>query len=264
MARTNGTSTWVDLSTHDLDATKAFYSGLFGWTFEDQGEEFGHYQLVRNGDALVGGAMDVSAFTSPDCQPLPSAWGVFLSVDDADSTVATAKESGVQIFSEPMDVGAMGRMAILADPTGAQIGLWQPKELDGYDFTGTPGSPVWFELMTPKYDAAAEFYTSVLGADLTPMAEPMESEWRYSTNGSAEQASWGLGDATGVMPDEAAGWRVYFGVASSDEAIAKITELGGTILDGPVDSPFGRIATVADPGGATFQICAMSEAVPEG
>jgi predicted enzyme related to lactoylglutathione lyase len=119
--------------------------------------------------------------------------------------------------------------------------------------------------MTHQYDKAVEFYTAVFDAQLVPISEQMDDDsFRYSTNGPDESATWGLGDATGVMPEEAAGWRVYLAVESCDAAAQKVVDLGGKLLDGPVDSPFGRIATVADPHGATFQISAMSEAVPEG
>jgi len=87
--------------------------------------------------------------------------------------------------------------------------------------------------------------------------------FRYATNGAPDSATWGLCDAAGFMPADAAGWRIYFGVEASEAAIARVQELGGKVLDGPTDSPFGRIATIADPTGATFQISAMSEAVPE-
>lgn len=266
MSRTTGTSTWTDLSVQDLDAAKAFYSGLFGWTFRELGEEFGHYAMISNSDgASVGGAMSVAGMTEPDGTALPTGWDVYLTVDDADARLATALAEGATALTPIMDIGTDGRNVMLQDPTGASIGMWQAKEFEGYEFTGAPGSPVWFELMTHRYDDAAAFYTAVFEAQLVAMTEPMEDDsFRYTTNGPSESASWGLGDATGVMPAEATGWRIYFGVDSSDSALAKVLELGGQVLDGPVDSPFGRIATIADPEGATFQISAMSESVPEG
>ena len=266
MSRTTGTSTWTDLSVQDLDAAKAFYSGLFGWTFRDLGEEFGNYAIISNSDgAPVGGGMSVTGMTGPDGTALPTGWDVYLTVDDADARLATALENGATALSPIMDVGTDGRNVMLQDPTGATIGMWQAKEFEGYEFTGNPGSLVWFELMTHRYDDAAAFYSAVFDAQLEAMSEQMEDDsFRYATNGPGESASWGLGDATGVMPAEAAGWRIYFGVDSSEQALARIVELGGKVLDGPVDSPFGRIATIADPEGATFQISAMGEAVAEG
>lgn len=265
MTATTGTSAWIDVSAHDFAASKEFYTGLFGWTFEQLGDEFNSYNLIRNGDALVGGAMDVTGMTCPLGNPIPSEWSVYLTVDDLDARLQKAEQHGAIIAMGADQVGDSGRMAMLIDPTGATICMWEPKDLDGFDFTGQPGSPVWFELMTHKFDEASAFYTAVFDANLVSMSEQMDDDsFRYVTNGPGETASWGLGDATGVMPEDAAGWRVYLGVEAADSAVEKVAELGGRLLDGPVDSPFGRIATIADPEGATFQICAMSEAVAEG
>ena len=60
------------------------------------------------------------------------------------------------------------------------------------------------------------------------------------------------------------GWRVHFGVECTEQALQRVRKLGGSVLDGPIDSPFGRITTVADLEGASFQISAMSEATTEG
>lgn len=265
MAPTTGTTTWIDLGTTDFAAARQFYTELFGWTFEDMGEEFGHYHLIRNDGALVGGIMDVSGMTCPEGQPLESEWGVFLAVDDADARAATAEAHGAQLVMPIQDIGTSGRTGTLLDPTGALISIWQPGDLEGYEFTMATGSPVWFELMTHQFDRASDFYTQVFDAQLVSMTESMDdADFRYVTNGPEDQATWGMGDATGVMPEEAAGWRVYLAVDSCDTATQRVQDLGGQLLDGPVDSPFGRIATVADPTGATFQISAMSEAVPEG
>ena len=265
MSSTTGTTTWIDLGSKGLDETKRFYSGLFGWTFESQGEEFGGYSIIRNGDDLVGGAMDITGMTCPQGGEIPARWDVYLAVDDLDARLASAQQHGATLPMEPQQIGDAGRMGMLIDPTGAPINVWEPNELPGYDFTGKPGSPVWFELMTHQYDRAVEFYTAVFDAQMVPISEQMDDDsFRYSTNGTQDVATWGLGDATGVMPEEAAGWRIYLAVESCDAAAQKVVDLGGQLLDGPVDSPFGRIATVADPHGATFQISAMSEAVPEG
>ena len=265
MTRTTGTSTWLDLSITDTEAAKAFYSGLFGWEFEDLGESMNHYHLIRNDGALVGGLMNVSGMTCPAGDPLPPEWSVYLAVDDADARTAKATEAGGTVIVPPDAISDAGRMSVVLDATGAPIGLWQAGTLEGYEFTGTPGSPVWFELMTHRYDEAAAFYTEVFDAQLVPMAEEMSGpDFRYATNGAGESASWGLCDATRMMPEDATGWRIYLGVDSSAAAIARVEELGGSVLDGPMPSPFGTVATIADPEGATFQISAMAEAVPEG
>ncbi len=265
MTRSTGTSTWLDVSVTDLRAATDFYSGLFGWEFEDLGEAFNHYHMIRSDGALVGGLMDITGMSCPDGQPLTSGWNVYLAVDDVDARVARTGDNGGSVIAGPDTVGDSGRMAVVLDSTGARIGMWQPRAVEGYEFTGGHGSPVWFELMTHQFAAAGAFYGAVFDAHLVPMGEPMgDGPARYVTNGPAESTTWGMCDATEIMPAEATGWRVYFGVDGSEPALGAVRRLGGKVVDGPVDSPFGRIATIADPTGATFQISAMSEAVPEG
>lgn len=259
MGRPTGTTTWVDFSSTDLDAAKSFYTGMFGWQFEDTGEEFMHYHLIRSaGGDLVGGGMDVSAMQGPDGSGMPSEWGVFLAADDVDAGAKAAETAGGRITFPAGDVADSGRFVVLRDTTGAQFGLWQAGEIEGFAFTGKPGSPVWFELATHDFDAASAFYTQAFGVDLVPME--FAGNVRYATAGAPESATWGLCDASSFLPKEATGWRVYFNVAESESALAKVAELGGRVLNGPVDSPFGRVATVQAPDGATFELIATSEA----
>ena len=78
---------------------------------------------------------------------------------------------------------------------------------------------------------------------------------RYATNHPFDRATAGLCDARAWLPPNAVGyWRMYIAVADTDRALEVIREHGGTVLDGPQDSPFGRVTTVQDPAGATFQI----------
>ena len=83
----------------------------------------------------------------------------------------------------------------------------------------------------------------------------MPGDWRYVTNGSEETATAGLCDACGVVADGTPSyWRVYLTTSDVDGDLVRIGELGGSVLDGPVDSPYGRVATVSDPQGASFQL----------
>jgi predicted enzyme related to lactoylglutathione lyase len=55
-------------------------------------------------------------------------------------------------------------------------------------------------------------------------------------------------------------WNSYFAVSDADAAAARAQAAGGMVLQPPFDSPFGRIAVLADPQGAGFSIVAMPEA----
>lgn len=258
---TLGTPVWVDFGSTDFAASKAFYEQLFGWRLIDAGENMGHYHMIYSGDGLVGGGMDVAGMTCPEGEPIPSNWTVYLGADDLDATVARAVEAGGTVVMAPMDAGGAGRHALIADPAGAMEGLWQPGEIEGFAFTGEPGTPAWFELMTHDYAASLEFHSHVFDLTMVPMRGPDDdATFRYSTAGPEETASFGVGDAVGEIPaEEGSSWRAYFIVEGCDAALDKVRELGGQVLDGPVDSPYGRIATVRDPAGASFQIMSPTE-----
>lgn len=263
---THGNPVWVDFGSTDFTASKAFYEQLFGWTFTDSGPDQGHYHMIHAGDDLVGGAMDVAGMTCPAGDPLPSYWGVFLGSDDLDDTVRRVEAAGGHLVFPAAEAGGAGRFAVLLDSAGASVSAWQAGDIAGFDFSGKPGTPAWFELMTQDFDRAVDFYTAAFGLDAQPLDTPMESDddTRYVTHGAGEAAAYGICDAKGWIPAEMGSfWRVYFVVDGCDAAVERVTSLGGSLLDGPDDSPFGRIATVADPAGASFQLVSPSESTPE-
>lgn len=246
-----GRPTWIDLFTSDADGAAAFYRALFGWNTVDQGEAFGHYSMIDKDGTFVGGLMGAQ----PGQPGGPTTWTVYLEVDDIADATARARAAGAQVMVEPMEVPDTGWMAVVIDPSGAAVGLWQATQFPGFELPLTAGTPVWFELMSTDFDAALPFYRDVLGWDISWMGpEGGEDGFRYVTNGRDEKAACGLCDAKGMIGDSPSFWRIYFGVENCDAAAAKVTELGGTVTDGPTDSPFGRFATCADPQGATFQI----------
>jgi predicted enzyme related to lactoylglutathione lyase len=55
-------------------------------------------------------------------------------------------------------------------------------------------------------------------------------------------------------------WAVYFSVADTDVSVARILELGGSVLMAPIDIEPGRFAAVADPTGAAFNVIALNPA----
>ncbi len=262
MPQPTGTPTWIDLGSNKAESSRTFYRELFGWSFEDQGEEFGRYEMVSKDGNIIAGFMNVAGIPGPDGGLIPDRWDIFLAVDDVAARVELAKSHGATVLSEPMAMPQTGSFALITDPTGAVIGMWESLGFDGYTFTGTPGTPVWFELMAKDFDTAVDFYRDVFDFDIAHMeSEGGENGFRYVTNGAGEKACAGIFDASAHLPADAAPfWRVYFEIEATEPALARVRELGGQILDGPMDSPFGRCTRVADPAGAAFQLNAGSEA----
>jgi predicted enzyme related to lactoylglutathione lyase len=243
-----GAPCWIDLLTDNPEAARAFYADLFGWTPLEQSEEFGGYWMWAREGAPVAGGMGADPGESTE-----SVWTVYLAVEDAEKTVETATAEGAQVVVPVTTVGDTGIMAVLLDPTGARIGVWQPKQFNGFTVIGEVGEPGWFELLTRDYDTAVAFYRTVFGWDAHTMSDT--PEFRYTTLGEGERAVAGIMDANNFLETgETPYWGTYFTVADTDATLARAKELGGQVVREPQDTPYGRLATVSDPAGTRVNV----------
>jgi hypothetical protein len=249
-----GEPCWVDLMTNDTARAREFYTSLFGWTTTEATDEFGNYITFWHDEERVAGLAGQMQGSQP-----PNAWMTYLSVADADDTTKRARAAGGRVIAEPTTVGDQGRMAILADPTGAPFGLWQSDQHTGYGRFGEVGTPVWHELNTRDFPAAVTFYQSLFGWRLTSLGDT--DEFRYSIFGPEGQEVGGIYDAKATSPEgEAARWSIYFGVTDVGDAASNVPRLGGTILREPWDSEFGTFSEVSDPTGAVFLLGSVENA----
>ncbi|WP_255770037.1 VOC family protein [Pseudarthrobacter sulfonivorans] len=245
-----GAPCWIDLMTSDIAKARQFYGELFGWEYETGDEEkYGGYTTARKNGKMVAGLMQKDESQAG----MPDMWSTYLRSDDAEATAAAVTANGGQVYMPPMDVPEQGHMAVFGDASGAAVGVWQPREMRGYEVVAEPGAAAWHELQSKDYDAAVKFYQDVFGWETDVMSDT--PDFRYTTLGAGDAAKAGIMDASGFLPAEVpSNWQVYFNVENTDASIEKAVALGATVLDGPADSPFGRVAALADPTGATFRI----------
>jgi len=263
-----GVPCWVDTSHPDAEAALPFYSGLFGWEFENvmpEGSEAGYFiGRIRGGDVAAVGAI-------PEGAPQMAMWNTYIWVDSADETAAKVRDAGGGVVSEPFDVMDSGRMAVLTDPEGAVFCVWQAKEHRGAKVVNEHGSLNFNGLATRDPEGAKAFYGAVFGWQILVLgAGAMWTLPGYGdhleegTPGLREQmaqmdAPEGFIDVvaalTPIAADDAttpAHWNVTFAVDDADATAAKAKDLGGEILAGPFDAPWTRMAVINDPQGATF------------
>jgi hypothetical protein len=242
--------------TSDTERSRAFYCQLFGWTAEQPASEFGGYFNFTKDGVRVAGCM-----ANRPGSELPDVWSVYLATDDARKATEAAATYGAQVLVAAMDVGDLGTMAVVNDPGGAAIGIWQAGLHQGFGILGEPGTPSWFELHTRDYQSAVTFYREVFGCETHVVSDT--PEFRYTTVRQGESWLAGIMDASAFLPEGVpAHWSVYFGVDDTDAALAKIVDLGGSILTAAEDTPYGRLAAAADPTGARFKLVAANEAMP--
>ena len=247
---TPGTFSWADLATTDQEAAKTFYGELFGWTATDNPVGDGAYYSIMSIDGK-----DVAAIaTQPQQQRdagAPPVWNSYITVESADQALERAKELGASVHAAAFDVMDAGRMGVVQDPQGAYFLVWEPKSHTGASLVNAHGALSWDELATTDMEASASFYSQLFGWSVEPI-EGMEMPYMVVKN----SAGWNNGGIRPVTESEPPNWLVYFGIDDIDAAVAKVAELGGSTIAGPMPIGMGSIAVIRDPQGAVFALFA--------
>lgn len=263
-----GVPCWIDSSHPDPEAALPFYAGLFGWEFENvmpEGSEARYFMgRIRGGDAAAIGSV-------PEGAPARAMWNTYVWVGSADETVSKAREAGGTVAMEPFDVMDSGRMAVLVDPEGAALCVWEAKDHKGARVVNEHGSLNFNGLATRDPEGAKAFYGSVFGWKTLALASGVV--WTLPGYGEhLEEASPGLRGQMAAMgapdgfidvvatlnpiadedPETPAHWSVTFAVDDAAAAVATARELGGSIVAGPFEAPWSRMAVIKDPQGASF------------
>jgi predicted enzyme related to lactoylglutathione lyase len=240
------TISWTDLATSDADAAKEFYSGIFGWEYEDVPAGEGvMYSMAKLRGHTVAALSPQQADEA--AQGIPPHWNLYVTVEDVDASAAKASEAGGTVLAGPFDVFDAGRMAVLADPAGAALCLWQPGTSIGAELVNGPGLMSWADCATTDSAAAQAFYSSLFGWRFQQMSE--QPPYWVILNGERSQ-----GGMTVPPPGVPSSWFPYFGAIGIDETMQLAQTLGGNPFLGPIDVPNGRFALIQDPQGAAFAI----------
>lgn len=257
-AVTEGTPCWVDAMLPDLEAGKRFYGELFGWTFDEGDEAYGNYtNAFSDGKRVAGLAPKRDG-------RMPTVWGVYFATPDAVATTRRILEAGGRMVMDPMPIGSFGTMAQAVDPGGAVFGLWEAGEHTGFEKQGEPGSFCWTEVYTRDKDAVDAFYETVFGFQVRDLDDASIDFRVWSpagTQASDETAIGGRSVITDAFPAAMpAHFLIYFAVEDCDDTASLATRLGGRVTEEPFDTPYGRIALIADNQGAVFAVLAEPKA----
>lgn len=249
-----GTFCWLDLGAHDLPAAREFYTRLFGWEAvnnhygPDEGDVYVMFKL-RGQNVAATYAMD----PNQAAMGIPSAWLCYVAVESADASAARARELGATIMADSFDIMDVGRMALVQDPGGALVALWQPASHPGVGIRDEPGAAGWWELATHDTARAGEFYGGLFGWKGRAMDGAPGLD--YTVLSGPTGMVGGMYAITEKMEGMPPSWMPYFIVEDADAAAEQVTALGGTVLHGPLDVPMvGRVALIRDPQGAMFYI----------
>lgn len=239
MTHPHGSFCFAELHTADIEGAKRFYGDLLGWTTVDS--KVAGYSLCQADGKDVAGLRR---------RPGPSRWIPFLSVPSAEAASGTALQAGAAIVAPPADTDGFARTAIVRDPAGGVVGLWEAKSHAGAALLDEPGSMWWAELLTREVPVAKTFYSNLAG---WRAIDTLKYGIRYSVFKLGEESMAGLLPIGADWGNVSAYWQVLFAVDNCDARVERAKKAGGSLVFGPNDIPnAGRAGIVSDPSGARF------------
>jgi predicted enzyme related to lactoylglutathione lyase len=189
---------------------------------------------------------------------VPVAWTTHVSVASADDAARAAARAGGRVVTPALDAPPAGRMAVLADPAGAVLGVWQPGQRQGAQVVNEPSAWAMSVLHTREPDASKAFYRDVFGWESEPFGEGL-ALFRLPGVVCGEPAQPVPRDVVAAMAplrDEStpSHWSIDFWVRDADDVADRVGELGGRVLAPPFDNGGMRQAVLADRDGAAFSV----------
>jgi predicted enzyme related to lactoylglutathione lyase len=217
--------------------------------------------------ARVDGRDVAGIASAPPEAGIAPAWTTHVRVDDVDEAAARTKRAGGHVLAEPFDALPAGRMAVIADPRGAVLSLWEARTREGAQRINEPGAWAMSMLHTDDPKSAARFYGEVFGWGHEPFGGD-HALWRLPGYVGGEPQQPVPRDVVAVMTqlDTRAAlpprWTVDFWIDDADAAVERVLRLGGRVVAPRFETPGFRHAVVADTAGATFSISELIRGNP--
>jgi uncharacterized protein len=261
----HGVPCFVDTLTSDVAAAKHFYGGLFGWQFAGPGtlpgDPPGEYFVAQLRGHDVAG---VGSLPPGGGSPPSAAWNTHVAVRDADASAERAVAAGGAVLVAPFDAVPAGRLAVVADPAGAVICLWEAWARHGAALVNEPSAWAMSLLSTHDPEGARAFYGKMFGWEASPFDAGRGVElwlWRLPgyVGGEPEQpvprdviAAMTRSDAASAAEVSPPQWSADFWIADAGAAAATAPSLGGRVVAPPFKVANFRRTILADPHGAVF------------
>jgi predicted enzyme related to lactoylglutathione lyase len=113
---------WNELATSNLTLAKNFYHRVFDWEFREVDAGTMTYTIVTSKETDIAGIWQIPNEMQGQ---IPPHWMSYILVDDLKKSLESAIHHGAKEIKEITQVGEMGKLAVIADPTGAYVALWE-------------------------------------------------------------------------------------------------------------------------------------------
>jgi len=243
-----GKIVWHDLLTDDVNSVKSFYSGLFGWKFDNGGDPEAIYTTILFNGNAIGGIIHLEK--KDDETNYASQWMEYISVEDVDGVFQEVIKQNCKVFREPFDLMNRGRIAVFADTRGALIAIVNSSTGDPDDVEVEYNNWFWNELWTDDLNNSVEFYKSLFNYTMEEYKTRSDNDYVILRTKEKRRAGVLKIPYDDVKPN----WLPYVAVKDVKEVENKVKELGGEILVASEDIIGNDAAILADPSGAVFTI----------
>jgi len=243
-----GKIVWHDLLTDDVNSVKSFYSGLFGWKFDNGGDPEAIYTTILFNGNAIGGIIHLEK--KDDETNYASQWMEYISVEDVDRVFQEVIKQNCKVFREPFDLMNRGRIAVFADTRGALIAIVNSSTGDPDDVEVEYNNWFWNELWTDDLNNSVEFYKSLFNYTMEEYKTRSDNDYVILRTKEKRRAGVLKIPYDDVKPN----WLPYVAVKDVKEVENKVKELGGDILVASKGIIGNDAAILADPSGAVFTI----------
>ena len=252
---------WHELLTSDPAGGAGFYSKVLGWNARPwDGDEA--YTMLGSAAGPVGGARLVGK--DPLASTAGPNWLTYVGVPDLAVALATAEGSGGRVVHPITSIPDGGRYAVITDPQGGVIGLYEPAgDMGGSSGAAAAGPVAWHELTADDTEAALEFYKGLFGWEVLDQVPMGGDVGTYYLFGIGTTQLGGAFKRAKHLPPTWPRWLVYLSVPSVTAAIAAVEAAGGQLLNGPHEVPGGAwVAQVVDSHGVPLALSGPKSAAP--
>ncbi len=243
-----GKIVWHDLLTDDVNSVKSFYSGLFGWKFDDGGDPEAIYTTILFNGNAIGGIIHLEK--KDDETNYASQWMEYISVEDVDGVFQEVIKQNCKVFREPFDIMNRGRIAIFADTRGALIAVVNSSTGDPEDVEVEYNNWFWDELWTDDLNNSVAFYKSLFNYTLEEYKTRSDNDYVILRTKEKRRAGVLKIPFDDVKPN----WLPFVAVKDVKDVENKVKELGGDILVASEGIIGNEAAIITDPSGAVFTI----------
>jgi predicted enzyme related to lactoylglutathione lyase len=239
---------WFELVSSEAKKAQDFYGDVLGWKVAPFPMGDYNYEMILNGDSLdrmIGG------YAEPKSSRERPRWIAYCSVEDVDAAAKAAAANGGKVLEAPYDAPDVGRIARIADPQGAEIGLFKGLAGDPPDAQVAHGAFFWNELHTRDTTGALSFYERVIGFSRRSMDMGPSGTYHILSRDGVDRGGVTHHLDEGVPSH----WLPYVEVQDPDATIERARKRGATICIGPEDIPgVGRFGVLQDPTGAALAV----------